>query len=268
MELGIDCGGTKCEGIALDKGVVKDYFRIEKPSTKEVLFKVIDALLSRNKGVKFIGIGFPAPVNNGFVQVVNNVKGWSNTNIEHTIQKKYKIKCKVENDAKCFALFASSIPENRKHKCVIGITLGTGIGCGIMINGKIWKGMTGAAGEICRIPYNGKSLEDFTSKKFFFQNYKKDAYDIFSKPNNSVSRKAINGFSLHLGRMLTVLTSCFEPECIVFGGSISKSFRLFEKNMKKELEKHIYKQTYEKIKIKNNSDKYALCKGAAMLQNF
>ncbi len=269
MELGIDCGGSKTKAVVVSKDEVIDHVIVKKTSTKEVLFSVIDDLVKKHKKIDFIGIGFPAAVKNGKVDVVNNIPSWNKTDIEKKVKNKFGIKCKVENDANCFTLNEALLEENKKYNIVFGITLGTGLGGGIIINHKIVSGTIGAAGEINKIPYKGKTLEDYTSRKFFMRNYKKEPLHIFRKAElgDKHEKKIIASYAKHLGVMLSIVVNTVDPDCIVFGGNISKSFTHFEKEMKKELKKHVYPKAFENVIIKASKAEHGPSLGAARLKS-
>ncbi|MFT4303572.1 MAG: ROK family protein [Candidatus Woesearchaeota archaeon] len=262
MRLGIDCGGTKTEACVFQNDKVIDHYFIPKSATQKTLFLMIKNIISKYN-VSSIGIGFPAPINNGKVTRVNNIPEWNNTNIEKTIYDRFGIPCKVENDANCFALAEALEPENSTYKTIVGITLGTGLGVGIIRNKKILKGSTGAAGELCRIPYEKGILEDYIGKRFF----KKEAVEVFrdAELGKKEAIKKVKEYSKHLGKMLSIITLTIEPRLIIFGGNISRSFHLFEADMKKELKRHIYSQTYDQLVIKTSGLTHAACRGAALL---
>ncbi|MCB9359028.1 ROK family protein [Candidatus Woesearchaeota archaeon] len=263
MKVGFDCGGTKTEACVFKGSDLVDHFFVAKPSTKTTVFSMIRQITRKHK-IDFIGIGFPAPVNNGKVTIVNNIPEWNNTNIAKTITDKFGIMCKVENDANCFALAEAKNPDNKEYNTVVGVTLGTGLGVGIVRRKRIITGSTGAAGELCKIPYEGKTLEAFIGKKFFKN---REAIDVFR--NAALGKKSdikkVEEYSMHLGKMLSIIVLTLEPRLIVFGGSISRSFSLFEKEMRIELEKYIYPQSLKKLTIKESKLTHAACRGAASL---
>jgi glucokinase len=266
MKLGIDCGGTKTEAIVLNKNKIIEHILINKPSTKKNLFSLINRIISKYK-INFIGIGFPSPICKGKTTIVNNIPEWNNTNIKELVLKRFNIPCKVDNDANCFALAESHIHENKGYKCIVGVTLGTGLGCGIIINKKIINGITGSTGEINKIPYKGKTLEDFTSKKFFTK-FKKEPIHVLRKAElcEKIAIKQVKEYSKNLGIMLSIIINTINPNCIVFGGNISNSFNVFKKEMLKELKKHIYPDAFNKTIIKKSNLKYSACIGAIKLK--
>lgn len=264
MEIGVDCGGTKCEGIVLDNNRIVERVIINKPSTKKVLLEVISKLF--NPRIKFIGIGFPAPVNKGLVSEINNIRGWIGVDIEQLIERRFKVKCRVENDANCFALALSKRAPYQKYRTIVGITLGTGLGCGIVIDGRIHSGRLGVAGEIARVPYNDGMLEDFTGKKFFINQCNKEPKQVFkeARNGNKSSIKWVNEYAKHLGRALAIVMLAYDPDCIILGGNISREFDMFNRGMRREMHKYIYKSQSNVI-IRNFVGKNMGCVGAAML---
>lgn len=263
MELGVDCGGTKTEAAVIHDGTVVDTFLILKPATKQVLFRIISAALKKHT-IDFIGIGFPAPVVKGVVSEVMNIPEWNGKNVIHEVEKKFKIPCAVDNDANCFALAEARISGSAS---LVGITLGTGLGIGIVHNTHVIRGEHGAAGELGRLPYNGKTLEDFTSKKFFLA---KGIEPIEAFKRAQLGRKRalqlVSEYGKHLGIMTAMVVLLLEPKTVVFAGNISNSFEQFKGPLMDALQSHIYTQTLEGLEIRASVGTHVACRGAALLK--
>ncbi|MFT4343600.1 MAG: ROK family protein [Candidatus Woesearchaeota archaeon] len=268
MEIGIDCGGTKTEAIVVDGDTVIDHKFVLKPATKQTVFSVVHSLLKKYPEVTFIGIGFPAPIDNGKVHFAPNIPGWDNVDIAHEVMSKFGIPCKVENDANCFAL-GEAYENNLLDKTVVGITLGTGLGCGIVIHGKLHTGSTGIGGEIGHIPFEKATLEDATSKKFFLGNYKIEPKDAMQKAllKDVKYTRIVKQYGKNLGKMLATVVQTLDPEYVIFGGNISRSFGLFEEEMMKTAQKYIYPHTLKKLNVRSSSIPHAACRGAVLLKN-
>ena len=175
--IGIDVGGSHISAGLFDKNnlVEKKSVLLGKIKTKKQFFKKLFTLIDSvyDKGVKKIGVGFPAPVMQGNALEVQNIPALNSTRLKTLIEIKYKVKCKVENDANCFVMAEAKLGAAKGKKNVVGITLGTGLGCGIMINGKLYSGNTGAAGEISKIPVDhGGKLEDYVNARFLKKHYR------------------------------------------------------------------------------------------------
>ncbi len=165
--VGVDLGGTNIKvGIVSQKGKI-----IKKTSLDTLasggpesvigqIKKGIKQVMQKNKlKIQGIGIGSPGVVSSkkGTVENPPNLPGWERVNLGRIMEKEFKIKVKVENDANAAAIGEMIFGAGKKLKSFIMVTLGTGVGGGVILNRKLFKGETGAAGEIghMSINYNG-----------------------------------------------------------------------------------------------------------------
>ena len=252
--VGIDIGGSHISAGIVSNGKVLKQIRVDTSKVKtrkqffSELFRVIDVFF--DKSVKSIGVGFPSPVIKGAVYEVNNMPFMNRANIKNEIRKKYRVKCKVDNDANAFALAEARFGSGKGKKSVVGVTLGTGLGCGIVLNGKVYSGNTGAAGEISIIPADHHTLEYFASAKYI------------KKIGKRSKARAWRQFGANLGAAIAVVVNVLDPEIIILGGEISKSLPLFKKPMMAELKKHCYRHTFSKLRIVRSKLKDAAILGA------
>jgi len=165
--VGVDLGGTNIKiGIVSQKGkIIKkislDTLAAEGPDKViSQIKKGIKEILTKNKlKIQGIGIGSPGTVSTkkGTVEDPPNLPGWEKINLGKILQKEFKINVHVENDANVAAIGEMIFGAGKKIDTFIMITLGTGVGGGIIFNKKLFKGEFGAAGEIghMSISYNG-----------------------------------------------------------------------------------------------------------------
>jgi len=251
--IGLDAGATKIEGILVnEKGKVLDSEEILTPKRKkeflEAIFDLIKGL--KSKKVSGIGIGMPGQVFNRKVIKLPNLPEIKNFDLAGAVERKFKIKTKVENDAACFALAEA---RSRKKENLVGLTLGSGLGGGIIIKGQIYRGADGLAGEFGQIYYKSGIFEDYCSGKFF--------------EKKNLSRKNYAAFGRYLGRLVHIVVDSFNPEMIVLGGSISESFNLFKKAMEKSFKSKLTYPQLKKTKIVASRNKKAGAIGAAFLHS-
>jgi glucokinase len=256
--IGIDVGGTFIKaGLVSGSRIVKTYMvptqaKKGKKTVLKNLFKAIECLMA--KDVKGIGIGFPGPIVNGAVKEVQNIPAFKNTNIAKLVSRKYRKRCVVANDANCFALAEQKFGAGKGKKHLVGITLGTGLGCGIVINGIIYAGNTGAAGEISNIPLGNKKMEDNMNSRFLRKVGGKSPLElsISARKGNKRAKKAWKQFGKNLGTGVSIVVDTLDPEMIVFGGQIAKSFFLFKSEMLKEIKKNTFNVVSPAFIIKND----------------
>ena len=265
--LGIDIGGSHISAAVVANGKVLAQKRVGiKIKTRKrfftVLFDLIESLIDRK--IKSIGVGFPSPIINGAAFEIHHLPYLEGVNIKKEIERKFRIKASVDNDANCFALAEAMLGAGKGKKSVVGITLGTGMGCGIVIDGKIYSGNTGAAGEISKIPFKGGKLEDFANAKFLKRWGDPKKLEDLAKKGNKKAKKAYAEFGKNLGTALSIVINTLDPEIIVLGGKISNAYSLFRKEMINEIRKNCYKYTAKKIKIVKSKLKDSAVLGAAL----
>lgn len=238
MIIGVDVGGTFIKsGIVSGNKITKKIVVKTGGKKKEIIKNILNSVEKLfDKGIKGIGVGCPGPADysKGIIKETVNLdlKG---VNLKKIISKKFRKKIVMENDASCFVLGEAI---RLKKKNVIGLTLGTGVGGGIVIDGKLYKGK-GNAGELghCTIKFDGAklgfnagSLESYVSAKAIKRDYRK-------KPSELKSRKAWDSIGMKLGIGIANLINTFDPEVVVIGGGIARAFNLFKNSMNKEISK-------------------------------
>ena len=271
--IGIDIGGTHISAGIASNGKASRLIKVSIPKTRKVffskLFGIIDSLAEPN--IKNIGIGFPAPIVNGYIHEVQNLSFLGKTNLKTVVEKKYKkqkIKCFVENDANCFALAEQKYGSAKGKKNVVGITLGTGLGCGIIINGNIYSGSTGSAGEISKIPYgNIGTLENSANSRFLKRTLGKNPKELYelAKKGNKNALNAWKAYGSQVGKVLSVVVNTIDPEIIVLGGKISNAYPFFKNQIMPEIRKYCFKYSSSKVRIVKSKLKNSGVIGASLL---
>lgn len=164
--IGVDLGGTSIKfgivsdtGRILRKSVVKTEAHLGPAAVVKIIKEGINTYLSDKKfKIEGIGIGCPGVVTpgTGIVKSPPNFPGWKNINIGEIISRGFDKKVFVDNDANAAAIGELIFGRGKKFQSFIMVTLGTGVGGGIIMNKKIYHGDYGAAGEIGHISINYK----------------------------------------------------------------------------------------------------------------
>lgn len=247
---GIDIGGTKINFILLEgKRIIKSW-KILTPKNRKVLIRALKQ--NTPQGVRKIGIGVPGPLNKKGDLVLNppNLKALRNCPLAKIVEKETGVKTRMENDANCFAFGEALIGAGRGAETVFGITLGTGVGGGIVIGKKLYRGAFGAAGEVghTTIKFDGPRcscralgcLEEYCSERFFLKKGGSPK-EFFGQAEKGV-KKAIEiyrEYGRFLGVGLANVINLFNPEVIVIGGGIANAYKFFANEMKKEIGKRV-----------------------------
>lgn len=171
--IGIDIGGTKiATGLVGKDGKLKEKIVLPTLSEKgvkvslEQVYKSVEDLLKLSrvpkKAIEGIGVCAPGPLDplKGIVHNPPNLKGWKEVPLASLIRKKFKMKTKLENDANAAGMAEVIWGAAKGYKHVFYITVSTGIGTAVIINGKIYHGKNGMAGEGGHVTINYDSKKD------------------------------------------------------------------------------------------------------------
>jgi|SRR5690606_21734285 glucokinase len=255
--LGLDIGGTKISAGLNNEGLVYDRKKIDTPfnSSKEDILKVIADLISSYlpHGFKAIGIGIPGLVDphRGIVYNLANIPSFQKVHLKEHLEEVFNVPVFINNDANCFTLGEYKFGPAKKHRHVVGISLGTGVGTGIIANSALYTGYICGAGEWGGVPYLDKTFEDYCSSKFFRTPDGKTA-KCFAKAAMKSDQEALMKFEKygeHIGMLIQRVLFTFAPESIVLGGSISKAFPLFKDSMLATVTNFPYKAISDPLQI-------------------
>lgn len=262
---GVDVGGTTVKlGFFTTTGKLLDTWEIPTRTEndgqyiltdiKEAVEKKLDEKEISALDVEGIGMGVPGPVGaDGTVYKCVNL-GWDVFNVEQRLGKMTGLKVKAGNDANVAALGEMWQGGGKGYENIVMVTLGTGVGGGVILNGKIVPGNNGAAGEIGHIPTNddeteccgcGKRgcLEQYASAngivtvtRRYLQNNpeektalseldsftSKEIFDL-AKNGDNVALKMVQQIGKILGKALASISCVVNPEAFVIGGGMSKA---------------------------------------------
>lgn len=258
MRIGVDIGGTTIHLGLVEGGRIERVLTAPSFSSDFTLEQTMDylsELLSRviEPGVDSIGIGVPSVVDSehGIVYDTANIPSWQEVHLKETLEGRLGIPVQVNNDSNCFALGAYACVCDSRPKSLLGITLGTGVGMGVVSDGKLLNGPNTGVGEISCTEYLYGSYEDYTSSKFFLRNgmTSKQAYDL-ALSGDEAALRLYKEFAFHLGKLVTMSMYAYDPDVIVFGGGVSKSFELFKDNLMECIQQSfVYRKPLETLKV-------------------
>lgn len=271
--IGVDLGGTS---IRAGKVVGEKIIQISKlptPSQGSVgdvvdqIFKVIDDCFDAS--TLSIGVGVPSVVDveKGIVYDVTNIPSWKVVPLKELLENRYKVPVHINNDANCFAVGEKYFGKAKSFKNIVGVTLGTGLGCGLIFNGKLFEGSNCGAGEFGNIPYLLHNVEYYASGQFFSDEKKVNAIDTYHQAQNG-DQNALAIFAEyghHLGETLKSILYAYDPEVIVLGGSASLSFAFFKEAMYHALQDFAFRNVLFNLKIEVSDLENSAIFGAAAL---
>ena len=273
MTIGIDLGGTNVRCGLIENGSV--IARLSEPCRSDqpehVVVDQIKEMIRRhiNSSVKGIGIGVPSVVDEkkGIVYNVLNIPSWKEVHLKDILETEFNIPVHVNNDANCFALGEHRCGAGKPFANILGVTLGTGVGSGVIINNELYNGANTGAGEIGCLPYLEHTLEFYCGSAFFAEYHNttgKKAEDL-AKIGDANALKIWEEYGKHMGVLMKIILFVYDPDAIIFGGSIANAYQYFEEAMRKEMATFDYPETIKKIKILiSNRDDISLLGAAAL----
>ena len=257
MLLGIDIGGTTInlglvDGNRIAKSITVDSFPADatKEQTIDYLADSISKIITPD--VTRIGIGVPTIVDTdrGIVYNATNIPSWDVVPIKDMLEPRFHVPVSVNNDSNCFALGASALVGSGA-RVLVGITLGTGLGVGVIYEGKLLAGTRCGVGELGSIPYNGSIVEAFCSKQFFVNRGWDGREASAAADRGDPEAIALNNeFGTHLGELLAMVMFAYDADVIVLGGGVANGFRYFSKSMMETLKlRYPYKTGLDALRI-------------------
>ncbi len=273
MVVGVDIGGTKISAGLVENKEVLIRETILTPNTDnqkdiiEAVFSVIRKVA--NKEIAGIGIGVPGLVDTkaGVAYDIQNIPALTGASLKNTLGNYWETTVSVNNDANCFALGTKNYGNGKNFQNLVGLSLGTGLGGGVVINGRLYEGAGCGAGEFGFLPYNEGIMEQYCSGKFFLRQYNitgKKAASL-ALQGDKEALQMFNRFGYHLGKAIKIIAHVFAPEAVMLGGSISKSFPLFEKSMWSEIRNFPYSHVIDKLEVLSVTNPDIAIVGAASL---
>jgi len=281
--VGVDVGGTNIKlGLVHPKGVViaRSHFPTKPFSASKK--KLIGALaheinkIITSQGLKFkdiegVGIGLPGLVNydTGIVRFLPNIPGWKNVPLKSILEKKIKLPVYIENDVKLITLAEWKFGAGRGVKNLVCLTLGTGVGSGLILDDRLYRGVANAAGELGHMPLNEKGPACNCGGFGCFERYvgnrslyalaeqimnKKDLTTVtmftLAEKGNAKALKFWKQAATHVGNGLVGIVNLLNPELIIIGGGISNNEKYLFPTIKEVIKKRAMSLQGSLVKIK------------------
>jgi glucokinase len=271
--IGIDLGATNIRAGVVNGDFLEKVLAIKtknqgtEQEVIEDLFGLIDALFI--KDITAIGIGVPSVVDTqkGIVYDVQYIPSWKKVALKEILEKKYGIPVWVNNDANCFVLGEYYFGKAKGVKNLVGLTIGTGLGTGIIINHQLYEGENGGAGELGMVDYLDHYYEYYASGSFFKNVYGLNGEEVFAKAQqgDAESLSLYQELGKHLGNALKLVMYSYDPSYIVIGGSVKNAFPFFETTMRERLQSFVYGQSVKNLQIVISDVESSAILGAAGL---
>jgi glucokinase len=271
--IGIDLGATNVRAAIVKEESISPIQskRINNAGTEmevlEEIFEVIDGLVDDK--VSAIGIGVPSVVDieQGIVYDVQYIPSWKEVHLKKLMQERYRLPVFVNNDANCFALGEYYFGKGRGYDSMIGLTVGTGVGAGIIINRKLYAGHNCGAGEFGMVNYLDNVFEYYCSGSFFQNVYKLDGEAVFARAKNGDAEalKLYEEIGNHLGNAIKMIMYTYDPSLIIIGGSVRMAFGYFQEKMWETIRSFAFTKSPGRLKIEISEIENSGILGAAAL---
>jgi len=271
--IGVDLGGTNVRAGRVEAGRLvelrsaKVHSRGGEQDVLEDMFGVIDPLLT--KKVAGIGAGVPSviDVKAGIVYDVQNIRSWKRVPLKATLEERYHLPVYINNDANCFAAGEKYFGKAKPYDQAVGLIMGTGLGAGVIANGRLFSGANCGAGEFGMLPYRDRNFEAYASGQFFERVYGVSGGDLYERvqKGEAKARRIFLEFGAHVGEAIKAICYAVDPEIIVLGGSVSRAFRFFRAAMWERFRTFAYSITKERLKIEVSDTENVAILGAAAL---
>ena len=243
LYLGIDIGGTSIVAARFSENEMLEKREVptgaDRPAGQimESLYEAIALVLTDE--VVGIGIGMPGFMNaeTGEIMQINNIPSFNGYAIKPRVEERFNLPTFQNNDANCFALGETYYGAGKKYTNLVGVTLGTGLGGGIILNRKIHTGLMGGAGELGCVPFHGGISEDICSAALFKNKYKTTGTELYkkAKSGDQAALAVFDELAHNIGELFRIVMYVLAPEAFIVGGSVANSWDLLEKPLRDEV---------------------------------
>lgn len=244
--IGIDLGGTKALGVVLrGVSVVEERMRVvhgmETDALMAELQEMVEEMIEERKGVEAIGLGIPSQIDHERGMAIATVNHpIENMPIREIFEERFGLPVAVENDANCAAYAESCLGVGRGARVLVCLTVGTGIGSGVVIDGRIFRGSRGYAAEAGHMIVNlendpsgdfpkrgslewlasGSSLERMAEGRSG-----EEVLDAVRKGDGEMC-KVLERLARCLGVGIANMINIFNPDVVAIGGGVSNAGEL------------------------------------------
>lgn len=259
--IGIDVGGTFIKiGLVSPKGRILARKKIPTPDRADSRI-IVDAI----KEFRAVGIGIGVPgfvdTAKGIVHKLVNIKGWDNVPLQRLMEKVTGVPTRIDNDVNCMVLGEVTFGIAKGKKNVFGITLGTGVGGGIIIDGRIYRGASFTAGEVGHVTVikdgprcncgNRGCLEALVGNKTIIKRGKMSPQELelAAKKGDKTAIRIWQEVGENVGLVLAGIVNVLNPELIVIGGGIANAGNLIMKSIRETVKKRAVPVARDIVKI-------------------
>ena len=271
----IDIGGTSIKyGVLSEKGEIFIDGTVSTKVTEKENFilsdvkKLIRNILDEYRNYEIKGIcvstaGVVNPEKGEIAYAGPTIPKYTGTKIKEELEKEFSISCEVENDVNCAGLGEYWRGAGQGSKSMVCLTIGTGIGGSVILDGKLLNGIGYTAGEIGYMDVNGNYIQNIASSKYLVEKVQKEkvekegitdtitGVDIFelAKRGDEICIAGINEIISNLAVGVRNIIYLMNPEVIVIGGGITAQKEYLEEKIRKEVNDGMISDMFRKTRI-------------------
>ncbi len=284
LSIGIDFGGTTIKiavargGEIIQRGTILDTQKLGSPEAMfDAISTVVAQLREAHPEVAAIGAGLPGIVDatNGIVLELSNVPGWSAVPLRQILHDRTGLPVAVDNDAKSMTYAEWRFGAARGKVNVICVTLGTGVGGGLILDGKLYRGSANGAGEIGQtsIDFNGRpgvygnlgAMEKYVGnhqiaerarelyrqagRERSLEDCSPKALATAAEGNDAVALALWKEIGTEIGAALANIVWLLNPDCIVLGGGVAKAGELLLEPIRAAIRARTMPAFFENLQI-------------------
>jgi glucokinase len=257
LYIGVDIGGTSIVAARFSESEILDRHEVptgSKRPAEEIMESLYEAIGQVMTGdVAGVGIGAPGYMNTqtGEILMINNIPSFRGFCVKPGVEKRFGLPVFQNNDASCFALGEAYFGAGKEFDNMVGITLGTGLGGGIIIDRKVHTGLIGGAGELGCLPFREGIVEDYCSNALFVNKYRKEGLELYNLAKKG-DREALGAFDelgTNIGELINLTIYILAPEAFVIGGSVARAWEFLEEPIRREVDRFPVELISRKVKI-------------------
>ena len=286
MYIGVDIGGTKCAVCkSAGDGIISQKIKFSTTTCNDTIEKICQAI-EEFSPADAIGIscGGPLDIHNGLIMSPPNLVGWDRVPIVKILRDRFRVPVYLQNDANACALAEWKFGAGKGYRNLVFLTFGTGLGCGLILNGALYEGPSGTAGEVGHIRLSdygpvgyGKSgsFEGFCSGSGLAQIGRTVATEHLQRGESTSFCKSMEELHLvnakliaecadagyeeakevyricarQLGRGLSIIVDMLNPEAIILGSIYQRSQTLLSDAMMEVLTRECLPEALAACKI-------------------
>lgn len=271
----IDIGGTSIKyGVLSEKGEIFIDGTVSTKVTEKENFilsdvkKLIRNILDEYRNYEIKGIcvstaGVVNPEKGEIAYAGPTIPKYTGTKIKEELEKEFSISCEVENDVNCAGLGEYWKGAGKGSNSMVCLTIGTGIGGSVILDGKLLNGIGYTAGEIGYMDVNGSYIQNIASSKYLVEKVQKEkvekegitdtitGVDIFelAKRGDEICIAGINEIISNLAVGVRNIIYLLNPEVIVIGGGITAQKEYLEEKIRKEVNDGMISDMFRKTRI-------------------